>query len=84
MKAACLLYHDVVENADWESSGFIGPGTARYKLNRRDFESHLACIAAVRNTSACTVRELVYSTNDADALPFLLTLMMAEPVVPAA
>jgi peptidoglycan/xylan/chitin deacetylase (PgdA/CDA1 family) len=72
MRAACLLYHDVVESADWDLSGFTGPGTVKYKLNRPEFEGHLAAIAKVRNTPASTADELT-NTGDDEALPFLLT-----------
>jgi peptidoglycan/xylan/chitin deacetylase (PgdA/CDA1 family) len=57
LKAVCLLFHDVVENADWESSGFVGPGTARYKLSRAEFEAHLGAIASVRGTPPCIAQE---------------------------
>jgi len=40
LRAACLLYHDVIENGDWDSSGFVGPGTAKYKLSRAEVEAH--------------------------------------------
>jgi peptidoglycan/xylan/chitin deacetylase (PgdA/CDA1 family) len=71
MRLFCLLYHDVVESADWDSSGFTGPGTGKYKLSRREFESHLAAIAAARNTPSSTAHELANMGDE--ALPFLLT-----------
>jgi peptidoglycan/xylan/chitin deacetylase (PgdA/CDA1 family) len=71
MRAACLLYHDVVENSDWDSSGFSGPGTAKYKLNRPDFEAHLAAIAQLRDTASTNAHELMNMSSD--PLPFLLT-----------
>ena len=71
MKAVCLLYHDVVEDSDWDSSGFTGPGTAKYKLNRPEFENHLAEIARVRDAPFITAHELT-NKND-ETLPFLLT-----------
>jgi peptidoglycan/xylan/chitin deacetylase (PgdA/CDA1 family) len=70
LRAACLLYHDVLENADWESSGFTGPGTAKYKLSRSAFEAHMAAVAAVRDTAPSTAHELA---NARETLPFLLT-----------
>jgi peptidoglycan/xylan/chitin deacetylase (PgdA/CDA1 family) len=78
LRAACLLYHDVIEVADWESSGFTGPGTAKYKLTRAEFEAHLAAIAKVRKTPASTVQELRNQKQElhnrkADTFPFLLT-----------
>src|SRR5712672_3241375 len=71
MRAACLLYHDVIEDADWDSSGFTGPGTAKYKLSGAEFEAHLAAVALVRDTPSTTAYELA-NTND-QSLPFLLT-----------
>lgn len=70
MRVASLLYHDVVENADWESSGFTGPGTAKYKLNRAEFEAHLKAIASVRDSVPSTAHELAQASNL--PLPFLL------------
>lgn len=70
MRAVCLLYHDVIENGEWNSSGFTGPGTAKYKLSRAEFEAHLAAIANVRNLAASTAYELA---DQRDAFPFLLT-----------
>src|SRR5882672_5324178 len=40
------MYHDVVEDGQWDSSGFAGPGAAVYKLEAREFERHLAAIQA--------------------------------------
>ena len=71
MRAASLLYHDVVDRADWDSSGFTGPGTAKYKLGRAEFDAHLAAVATVRNTPASTAHELANASNE--PLPFLLT-----------
>ena len=71
MRAACLLYHDVIEGANWDSSGFTGPGTAKYKLSRPEFEAHLAAIAKVRHASASTAHELERAS--AEPLPFLLS-----------
>jgi len=71
MKAVCLLYHDVVEDSDWDSSGFTGPGTAKYKLNRPEFEKHLAAIARVCDTPSITAHELTCKNDE--TLPFLLT-----------
>jgi peptidoglycan/xylan/chitin deacetylase (PgdA/CDA1 family) len=70
MKVACLLYHDVVEGVDWDSSGFTGPGTAKYKLSQLEFEAHLAAIANSRNAPARSVHQL---SSVSGKLPFLLT-----------
>jgi peptidoglycan/xylan/chitin deacetylase (PgdA/CDA1 family) len=71
VRAVSLLYHDVVENSDWDCSGFTGPGTARYKLNRHEFEAHLKAIAALRKDPAMRAHELM--NPDASSFPFLLT-----------
>jgi peptidoglycan/xylan/chitin deacetylase (PgdA/CDA1 family) len=41
MAARAIMYHDVVENGDFASSGFPGEGAHVYKLTRADFELHL-------------------------------------------
>jgi peptidoglycan/xylan/chitin deacetylase (PgdA/CDA1 family) len=57
------MYHDVVENGDFASSGFPGEGANVYKLRREDFERHLDAI----RTPITTVREL------RDTPPVMLT-----------
>jgi peptidoglycan/xylan/chitin deacetylase (PgdA/CDA1 family) len=47
VRALALLYHDVVGPGDWDASGFPGPVPAAYKLERCDFERHLAAVSAV-------------------------------------
>ena len=71
MKVVSLLYHDVIENADWDSSGFTGAGTSRYKMCRPAFEAHLAAVAKVRREPPCLAHELGTMRNS--EFPFLLT-----------
>ena len=71
MKAVSILYHDVVRDGAWDSSGFRGPGTARYKLDRVEFAKHLAAIAKVRPKPPALALEL--PTSSQSAFPFLLT-----------
>jgi len=55
------MYHDVVENGDFASSGFPGEGANVYKLRREDFEHHLNAIGAAIGTApsaVTTVRHL--------------------------
>src|SRR5215469_7841937 len=47
MQARAIMYHDVVENGDFASSGFPGEGAHVYKLRREDFERHLDAIGKV-------------------------------------
>lgn len=55
MKALAIMYHDVVEDADFESSGFPGEGANVYKLRREDFERHLDAIRAAVPEGAVTI-----------------------------
>jgi peptidoglycan/xylan/chitin deacetylase (PgdA/CDA1 family) len=71
LRAACLLYHDVIDGDDWDSSGFTGPGTAIYKMSEQQFEAHLAALASVRTTPPISGHEL--ANDQAETLPFLLT-----------
>ena len=71
MRALSLLYHDVV--ADGETSGFPGRAAASYKLERREFERHLAAVSAAAARRA-TVRDLTGGNAAAAATtPVLLT-----------
>src|SRR5260370_14272994 len=65
MQALAIMYHDVVENGDFESSGFPGEGAHVYKLRREDFERHLDAIAA--DTAA------VSTVGQLEGRPVLLT-----------
>jgi peptidoglycan/xylan/chitin deacetylase (PgdA/CDA1 family) len=58
LKALSILYHDVVERDDWDSSGFPGPAAARYKLSVEDFEKHLEAISGAFHSSPITVFDL--------------------------
>ena len=57
MRAHAIMYHDVVENGDFDSSGFPGQGAHVYKLRREDFARHLDAIAAAA-PGVTTVRDL--------------------------
>ncbi|HVH67110.1 MAG TPA: polysaccharide deacetylase family protein [Gemmatimonadales bacterium] len=70
MKALALLYHDVVAAGAWDASGFPGAVPAAYKLERRDFERHLAAVSALGARQG-TVRDLFPPTPGAP--PVLLT-----------
>ena len=57
MQAHSIMYHDVVENGDFESSGFPGEGAHVYKLRSEDFARHLEAIAAA-SAEVTTIRDL--------------------------
>ena len=51
-----LLYHDVTPAGEEDSSGFLGPEAARYKLSPDEFERHLSRVAAAtKHLPLCTV-----------------------------
>jgi len=70
LKAASLLYHDVVERGRFETSGFQGGGPNRYKLELADFDEHLAALADHIPQPPTTVDEL---GREPSHLPWLLT-----------
>lgn len=70
MRTLALLYHDVVQPGGSDASGFPGSLAASYKLERREFEQHLAAVSAVA-TRRATVREL--PTAAPSPLPVLFT-----------
>lgn len=47
MRALSLMYHDVVEDSKFDSSGFPGEGANIYKLRREDFARQLEAIYRV-------------------------------------
>src|SRR5437762_11736883 len=80
MQALAIMYHDVVENGDFASSGFPGEAAHVYKLRREDFELHLEAIRAAagqnRVSTIARRRELagdpaVFLTFDDGGVTFL-------------
>jgi peptidoglycan/xylan/chitin deacetylase (PgdA/CDA1 family) len=62
LKITTLLYHDVVESGQAESSGFPGLHAARYKLERQEFARHLAAINQAVACKPVTVLDSLHST----------------------
>ena len=65
------MYHDVVEDGVWDSSGFPGAGAGVYKLARGEFERHLAAIRAA--VSAQRVGVVTRLSPESQEAPVLLT-----------
>lgn len=85
MKVSTLLYHDVVEKADPESSGFGGPGAAVYKLDAELFDRHLSAIAA--RVKSAPVRVDSVDPGRAGGLPWMITFddggsSAIDPIMP--
>ena len=59
MRARSIMYHDVVEQGDFASSGFPGEAAHLYKLTREEFERHLAAIAAAIATVVAAIAPAV-------------------------
>ncbi len=51
MKAFSIMFHDVIENGAWDSSGFPGAGAAVYKLEKNLFTRHLEAIPQSANVT---------------------------------
>jgi peptidoglycan/xylan/chitin deacetylase (PgdA/CDA1 family) len=71
VKALSILYHDVTNPEDYDSSGFPGPAAAHYKLAWPHFEAHLQAIHAILRAAPATIFQVV--TEPAPAPRFLLT-----------
>lgn len=57
MKVLSILYHDVTEPGDFDSSGFPGPAASHYKLTWPEFEQHLRSISSVLSAPPATISE---------------------------
>lgn len=71
MKAISIMYHDVVERSQWDTSGFPGADAALYKLEREDFAKHLAAIAGSAQEKPASVLEVL--ANRREKSSFMLT-----------
>jgi peptidoglycan/xylan/chitin deacetylase (PgdA/CDA1 family) len=71
LKARSILYHDVTEPGDYDSSGFPGPAAGHYKLAWPDFEQHLEAIRGILQSAPMTILELL--ADNAPQKGFLLT-----------
>jgi peptidoglycan/xylan/chitin deacetylase (PgdA/CDA1 family) len=71
MRALSLEYHDVVDPADFDASGFQGAGPASYKLTPEVFARHLQAIEqAVKTVPG---RATDWLASPADSRPLFLT-----------
>lgn len=72
MRAATLLYHDVVPVNDPETSGFTGGVANRYKLTQEAFDSHLRAIVGLPLLHCATATQ-VLTSETSPTCPCLLT-----------
>lgn len=63
MKNITILFHDVVENNNWDSSGFPGIVESRYKLNLQDFRKYLEVIENTKKWEVKTYKDLTLKNN---------------------
>lgn len=71
MKAISLLYHDIVDRGDFDSSGFLWPGAAQYKLDIDEFEKHIESIGREVSSSPGVISDHIDSEDG--SLPLFLT-----------
>lgn len=71
VRSISLMYHDVIKDGHYDSSGFEGEAAARYKLSLEAFENHLVAIAEAIDGNPVTVPEV--SNKQSGSLPVLLT-----------
>ena len=71
MRALSIMYHDVVDGAAYESSGFAGEGANIYKLQREDFARQLNAIRAA--VPAGAVSQIAGRREISGAPPVFLT-----------
>jgi peptidoglycan/xylan/chitin deacetylase (PgdA/CDA1 family) len=72
VRAISLMYHDVVESGDTNSSGFPGRAPSRYKLDSSLFVRHLGAIARAR-TPPTSVARLAETPRGRFSPPLFLT-----------
>lgn len=71
MNAVSLLYHDVICNGTYDSSGFGGAGAARYKLTSSEFDLHLSALKHTLSANPVTVTEALQLSHRSK--PVMLT-----------
>jgi peptidoglycan/xylan/chitin deacetylase (PgdA/CDA1 family) len=71
MNAVSLMYHDVVEPGQYESSGFPGADSAFYKLECVTFRNHLKAIARAIKERPASILDYPFERHS--TAPFLIT-----------
>jgi peptidoglycan/xylan/chitin deacetylase (PgdA/CDA1 family) len=60
MRTSVLAYHDVISvGASPDTSGFLGAGPARYKLDRGQFDAHLNAIATATSRAPVLASDVI-------------------------
>jgi peptidoglycan/xylan/chitin deacetylase (PgdA/CDA1 family) len=59
MKVFSILYHDVVPDGDFASSGFDLPGAAKYKIDAGEFARHLSLMAGTSGGPPASALDLL-------------------------
>lgn len=68
MNITSIMYHDVVEVGAYDASGFQGSDAALYKVDRDQFNTHLAAIADAVAFAPTSVLDLLTNAADLSAL----------------
>ena len=61
MRFTSLLFHDVVPDGRWQSSGFAGADADAYKMDSEEFRRHLKAVAHGLRRTVATAGELLAS-----------------------
>ncbi len=72
-RATTLLFHDVVPQGEWDSSGFAGADADVYKLDSADFSRHLAAIHQTLQQPPVTAPALLAGITATNQSPVLIT-----------
>ncbi len=62
MRCTSLLFHDVVPDGHWQSSGFAGADADAYKMDGEEFRGHLNAIAGGLRRTVTTAGEVLPGT----------------------
>lgn len=73
MKAVTLLYHDIVKNSDFSSSGFKGSDADFYKLDKEVFINQIQMLIKNKNLNTDDLNCLHSKHTDASNVPFYIT-----------
>jgi len=70
MRAVTLLYHDVISNSDFRSSGFDAPGADHYKLDIEEFKRQIDSVDQRHRNKA---QDLTIFNNIGSEQPFFIS-----------
>jgi len=73
MKAVTLLYHDVICNGDYTTSGFSGGDADFYKLDINEFQKHISTLVDKNKCKAEDLSRLLDTNRNDNSTAFYVT-----------